>query len=167
MKKTLVLIAIMSIGLALGCGKEAEEEVAAGRVEQQPGGGERAAAQPDRKESPQAGKTKAGKPLEVSDGNFRSEVLESDVPVLVDFWAPWCRPCLISAPVLERVATEYEGKLKVCKLNVDQARETAMQYGIMSIPTLIFFKDGRAVDKVVGVQPNFEAELKRKIDSHL
>jgi thioredoxin 1 len=158
MRKTLIAVAVMSIGLVLGCGKEPEDEVAASRVEQEVGSEE---------ESGQARTTEAGRPVDVSDDSFQSEVLEADLPVLVDFWAPWCRPCLISAPVLESIAQEYKGKLKVCKLNVDQARQTAMKYGIMSIPTLILYKDGQAVDKVVGVLPDYEAELKRKIDSHL
>jgi thioredoxin 1 len=94
-------------------------------------------------------------------------VLESDIPVMVDFWAPWCRPCLIAAPVLEKMAGEFAGRLKVCKLNVDQARSTAMKYGIRSIPTLIIYKDGKVVDQIVGVSPDYEAQLRRKIESHL
>jgi len=105
--------------------------------------------------------------LEVTDAAFAGEVLESDVPVLVDFWAPWCGPCRTIAPVLEKIAGEYAGQVKVCEVNVDNERETAMQYGIMSIPTLLLFKDGQLVEQVTGVTPNFEGDLKGKIDSHL
>ncbi len=105
--------------------------------------------------------------IEVTDAAFASNVLESDVLVLVDFWAPWCSPCHMAAPVLEKVAGLYEGQLKVCKVNVDDERETATQYGIMSIPTMLLFKDGQAVDQITGVTPSFEADLKRRIDGHL
>ncbi len=105
--------------------------------------------------------------IAVTDETFQSEVLESDVPVLVDYWAEWCGPCRMAGPVLDKIAEEYAGKIKVCKVNVDDARETATQRGIMSIPTLHIFKDGQAVDQVVGVSPNFEADVKKKIDAHL
>jgi len=108
-----------------------------------------------------------GKAVEVTDADFASEVLQSDVPVLVDFWAPWCGPCKMAAPVLEKIAGEYEGKLKVCKMNVDEERQVASQHGIMSIPTMFLFKDGQVVDQVTGVTPNFEADLKAKVESHL
>jgi thioredoxin 1 len=96
--------------------------------------------------------------INVSDGNFKQEVLEESLPVLVDFWAVWCGPCLRFAPVIEQIAKEYKGKLKVCKLNVDEARKTASSYGIMSIPTLAFFKNGKVVDKIVGALPKAELE---------
>ena len=108
-----------------------------------------------------------GKAVEVTDADFASEVLESDVPVLVDFWAPWCGPCKMAGPVLEKIAGEYEGKLKVCKMNVDEERQVASQHGIMSIPTMYLFKGGQVVEQVTGVTPSFEADLKAKIDSHL
>ena len=94
----------------------------------------------------------------VNDKNFKQEVLDSDLPVLVDFWAVWCGPCLMVAPAVEQIAKEYKGKLKVCKLNVDEAPKTASSYGIMSIPTLGIFKAGKIVDKVIGALPKSEIE---------
>ena len=88
--------------------------------------------------------------FEVNDSNFKHEVLESDIPVLVDFWAAWCGPCKMIAPTIEEIAKEYQGKLKVCKLNVDEANQTAANYGIMSIPTLIIFKNGQVMEQIVG-----------------
>ncbi len=108
-----------------------------------------------------------GKTVEVTDESFESEVLGSDVPVLVDYWAPWCGPCRMAAPVLDKIADEYEGRLKVCKMNVDENREVASGYRIMSIPTLQLFKDGELVDQVIGVTPNYESDLKRKVEPHL
>jgi len=107
------------------------------------------------------------KPIQVTDTNFKQEVLESETPALVDFWAPWCGPCLMAAPVLEKLAQMYQGKLKVCKLNVDEARQTAIDYGIMSIPTLNIYKNGEVVDRIIGVTPNYESDLKKKIEPHL
>ena len=92
------------------------------------------------------------KPINVSDATFESDVLESKVPVLVDFWAPWCAPCRMVAPVLEEIAQEYGDRVKIAKLNTDE-NSTAMQYGIMSIPTLLVFKNGEVVDKIVGAVP--------------
>jgi len=96
--------------------------------------------------------------INVTDKNFKQEVLGSDLPVLVDFWAPWCAPCLMVAPLVEQIAKEYKGKLKVCKLNVDEAPKTASGYDIMSIPTLAVFKKGKAVDKVIGALSKSELE---------
>ncbi len=89
----------------------------------------------------------------LTDANFASEVLESDQPVLVDFWATWCGPCRIIAPVIVELADEFEGKAKIGKLDVDHNPQTAMQYGVRSIPTLLFFKDGQVVDQLVGTAP--------------
>ena len=97
--------------------------------------------------------------------NFKSEVLDSNVPVLVDFWAEWCAPCRMVAPVVEKIANEYAGKLKVGKLNVDDNSETPMQYGIQGIPTLILFQGGQVANQMVGFQS--EDKLKRAIDSVL
>lgn len=88
-----------------------------------------------------------------TDANFEAEVLNSDQPVLVDFWATWCGPCRTIAPTIEEIATEYDGKAKVVKLDVDNNPQTAMKYGIRSIPSLLFFKGGRPVDQMVGVVP--------------
>ncbi len=109
----------------------------------------------------------ATKTIDVTDESFASEVLESDIPVLVDYWAEWCGPCRMAGPVLEKIAEEYDGRLKVCRINVDENREVASQYRIMSIPTIFLFKDGELVDQITGVTPNFERDLKRKIDPHL
>ena len=87
---------------------------------------------------------------DVSDQSFEQEVLKADQPVLVDFWAEWCHPCKALAPTVERVAEEYEGKAKVVKLNVDDNNQTGMQFGVRGIPTLILFKGGAEVDRVVG-----------------
>jgi len=105
--------------------------------------------------------------VEVTDDSFAGEVLESEIPVLVDYWAPWCGPCKMAAPVLERIAGQYEGRLKVCQINVDEHREAASRQQIMSIPTMFLFKDGEVVDQIMGVTPNFEADLKKRIEPHL
>ena len=101
----------------------------------------------------------------VTDATFQEKVLESDVPVLVDFWAPWCGPCRMVAPVVEEIADQYEGQIKVYKLNTDENPSVASQYGIRSIPTLMVFKGGAKVDMVVGAVP--KATLSTTIDKHL
>ena len=88
----------------------------------------------------------------LTEANFEQEVLKSDKPVMVDFWATWCGPCKMLAPVVETVAEEYNGKAKICKLDVDQAMSVAAKYKISSVPTVIFFKDGQAVAQTVGLQ---------------
>lgn len=105
------------------------------------------------------------KPLELDGKNFNAEVLNSDVPVLVDFWAPWCGPCRMLGPVIDELAAEVADTAKICKVNVDQAPDLAAQFGVASIPTIIFFKDGKPVDKVIGFTP--KPQLKAKIDALL
>jgi thioredoxin 1 len=102
---------------------------------------------------------------EITDQSFENEVIKSAQPVLLDFWAPWCGPCRMVAPVLEKLSGEYDGRFKICKMNVDENQATASQFNVMSIPTLVFFKGGKAVDMVVGAQS--ESALKEKIDSML
>ena len=103
--------------------------------------------------------------ITLSEENFKQEVLESDVPVLVDFWADWCMPCKMIAPMIDELSQEYDGKIKVGKLNVDEAQGIASNYGIMSIPTLIIFKGGEVVDKMVGAVP--KTDLVSVIEKHL
>lgn len=91
--------------------------------------------------------------LEVNEANFKQEVLDSAVPVLVDFWAPWCGPCRMVGPVVDEIAADYAGKLKVVKINTDEAPGVAGSYNIMSIPTLMIFKGGERVDQIIGAQP--------------
>ena len=100
--------------------------------------------------------------VEVNGNNFQQEVLESSIPVLVDFWAPWCMPCRMLAPTVEKVAEENQGKLKVCKLNTDENQNIAAQYGIQGIPTLIVFKKGKEVGRTVGVMS--KEKLQEKLD---
>ena len=103
----------------------------------------------------------AGTVTEVTDSNFQAEVLESETPVLVDFWAPWCGPCRMVAPVVEEIAQERAGDLKVVKLNIDENQQTAINYDVMSIPTLIVFSHGQVAKKVIGAYP------KRKLEAEL
>jgi thioredoxin 1 len=103
--------------------------------------------------------------LHLTDTNFKKEVLESDLPVLVDFWTSWCGPCKMLSPLIEDLAKEYKDKMKFGKLDVDGNPKTATHYGIMSIPTLIFFKQGKVTDQVTGVIN--KQELKRKIEENL
>ena len=103
----------------------------------------------------------AGTISEVSDHNFQAEVIESETPVLVDFWAPWCGPCRMVAPVLEEIAQEKGDALKIVKLNTDENQQTAIAYEVLSIPTLILFKNGQIAKKVVGAYP------KRKLEAEL
>lgn len=107
----------------------------------------------------------AGNVVELNSTTFNTEISNSQVPVLVDFWAEWCGPCRMIAPVVEELANEYAGRLKVAKLNVDENRDTAIQYGVMSIPTLILFKNGQPVERIVGFRPF--SDLKSVIDKHL
>ena len=105
------------------------------------------------------------KPVEVSDTKFDEMVLKAKMPVLVDFWAPWCGPCKMVAPVVEDLAKEYEGKVSFMKLNVDDNPNTARQYGVMSIPTLMIFKGGQPVSNIIGFRP--KPELKKSLDEAL
>ena len=105
------------------------------------------------------------KPITIDDNSFDQTVLQAKTPVLVDFWAPWCRPCLMAAPVLEELAEEYAGRITIAKLDVDQNAKTAAKYSIMAIPNLIIFKDGQPVSQIVGYKP--KAELKRDLDTAL
>lgn len=104
---------------------------------------------------------------EVDEGTFKSEVLESEIPVLVDFWAPWCGPCQMVSPMLEAVAEKMGDKLKVVKMNTDENMQTAQKYEIMAIPSLLVFKKGEVVERIVGVkpQPQLEAQLQEIIAS--
>ena len=105
------------------------------------------------------------KPIEVTDQTFDQAVLEADVPIVVDFWAVWCGPCKMIAPALEEIAAEYAEQLQVAKLDVDHNNATAMKYGVMSIPTLILFKKGNPVERIVGFMP--KEKLVARLEPHL
>jgi thioredoxin 1 len=106
-------------------------------------------------------------PIELTDDNFEQEVLNSDLPVLVDFWATWCGPCRMVGPIVDELAKEYVGKVKVVKLNVDINGKTPIKYGIMSIPSLLFFKKGQVVEQIIGAVPkkNFVEKLEKILQS--
>jgi len=110
-------------------------------------------------------KLASDKVVTLSASNWAAEVEQASLPVLVDFWAVWCGPCRMIAPVVEEIAADYEGRLKVGKLNVDENNELAARYGVMSIPTLLLFKNGEPVERIVGFQP--KKELAAKIDRAL
>ena len=105
------------------------------------------------------------KPVELSETNFDQEVLKATLPVLVDFWAVWCGPCKMIAPIVDELSVEYDGKLKIGKVDVDNHQQIAMQYGIRSIPTLLIFKDGKVVEQIVGAAP--KKSLVDKLTKHL
>ena len=105
------------------------------------------------------------KPIAVDDSNFDQTVLQSDKPVLVDFWAPWCRPCLMVSPILDELAEEYNGRVSIARMDVDQNPKTAARYSIMSIPTLLLFKKGEPVSHIVGFRP--KEEMRRSLDAAL
>ena len=105
------------------------------------------------------------KPIDVDEQSFEQTVLQSKTPVLVDFWAPWCRPCLMVAPVVDELADEYSGRVNFARVNVDQNQQVAAKYNIMSIPTLIVFKNGEPVSHIVGFRPR--EELKQGLDAVL
>ena len=100
--------------------------------------------------------------IQLTDATFKQEVINSALPVLVDFWAPWCGPCKMLGPVIEELAKEYEGKVKICKLNTDESPNSASEYRISAIPTILLFKGGKLVQELVGLQP--KEELKRRLD---
>lgn len=105
------------------------------------------------------------KPAEFTDANFETEVLKSDLPVLVDFWAEWCGPCKMIAPTIEQLAGEYEGKLKVGKIDVDVHQQMAMKYNVRGIPTLLIFKGGKPVEQIVGALP--KPAIVQKLTAHI
>ncbi len=105
------------------------------------------------------------KPIAVTDADFDAEVIKSEMPVLVDFWAPWCGPCRMVAPVVDELSDEYDGKVKFVKLNTDDNVKTASQFGIRSIPTLLVFKGGEVAGQIVGFRP--KSDLKKRLDAVL
>ena len=105
------------------------------------------------------------KPITLTDDNFEQEVIKSDKPVLIDFWAVWCGPCKIIAPVVEELAKEYEGKAKIGKLDVDENQQTSIKYGVRSIPTLLIFKNGKVKDTIIGAVP--KVQIVQKLNAAL
>jgi len=105
------------------------------------------------------------KPVEIEEAKFNEAVLQAETPVLVDFWAPWCGPCRMVAPVVEELAEEYDGKVSFVEVNVDNNPRIASQYGIMSIPTLMLFKEGQPIDTIIGFRP--KDELKKSLEAAL
>ena len=103
------------------------------------------------------------KPVTVTDDTFQDEVIKSDIPVLVDFWAAWCGPCKMIAPTLDKIAEEYDGRAKICKVDVDNNVKLSQQYGIRSIPTLLFFSNGEKMDQAMGAVQ--KSELTKKLDN--
>jgi len=103
--------------------------------------------------------------LHLTDSNFKKEVLESELPVLVDFWAPWCGPCKMIAPIIEDLAKEFDKKIRIGKINIDENPKIATHYGIMSIPTIVFFKKGKVMEQIVGVLS--KSKFKRKLEENL
>lgn len=103
--------------------------------------------------------------IEITDSSFENEVIKSKIPAVVDFWAPWCGPCLMIAPITEKLASEYDGKVKFCKLNVDENPESAKEYQVMSIPLLLYFKDTHVVDNSLGAVP--ESIIRAKVEALL
>lgn len=105
------------------------------------------------------------KPITITDDNFELEVIKSNQPVLIDFWATWCGPCRMIAPIVEELADEYNGKAKIGKLDVDENQETSIRYGVRSIPTLLIFKDGKIKDTIIGAVP--KSQIVQKLNSAL
>lgn len=104
-------------------------------------------------------------PIHLTDATYEEVVLKSDIPVLIDFWATWCGPCRMIAPIIDELAVEYEGKLKVCKLDVDNNQKVAMMYGIRSIPTVVIVKNGEEVDRILGAVP--KQHFVERIKNHI
>lgn len=104
-------------------------------------------------------------PIHLTDAAFEQEVTKSNIPVLIDFWAAWCGPCRMIAPIIDELAKDYEGQAKICKLDVDNNQQTAMTFGIRSIPTILIFKNGEVVDTIVGAVP--KEQILNKLKSHL
>ncbi|MEP7146818.1 MAG: thioredoxin [bacterium] len=105
------------------------------------------------------------KSIELTDANFEQEVLKSELPVLIDFWAVWCGPCKMIAPIVEEIAAEFDGKVKVGKLDIDNNQQVSVKYGIRSIPTLLIFKDGKIADQIVGAVP--KSAIVQKLNAHI
>ncbi len=104
-------------------------------------------------------------PIHITDGSFQEEVMKSDVPVVIDFWATWCGPCKLIAPIMEEMAEEYDGKAKIGKVDVDNNQQIAVQYGIRSIPTVLIFKDGELKENIVGAVP--KKQIVEKLEQYL